>query len=135
MKNCVSWVFTAGIVASLLGCSGAEPSRETASSSHALATCAEPALGDANVCDLGGGQLKYQVTLASKQAYVEVFSRQNGIQNLATNIVSSESAHADGTSTYSYVKSELSAEVARSVYAGAPRSEVEPIHLRSRSRS
>jgi hypothetical protein len=105
MKNCVSWVFTAGIVASLLGCSGAEPGRETASSSHALATCAEPALGEASVCDLGGGQLKYQVTLASKQAYVEVFSRQNGIQNLATNIVSSESAHADGTSTYSYVKS------------------------------
>src|SRR5207302_2714310 len=43
------------------------------------------------------------------QAYVEVFARQNGIQNVAQNIVNSEQDNGDGTSTYSYVRQGYSA--------------------------
>lgn len=55
--------------------------------------------------DLGAGNVKYSVTLPSGQRYVEVFSRKNGVQNVAQNITSSGVANADGTTTYSYVKS------------------------------
>ena len=44
------------------------------------------------------------MTLPSGQQYVEVFVRQNGIQNIATNIVSNATVHADGSTTYSLTR-------------------------------
>ena len=60
-------------------------------------------LSPATSSDLGNGSVAYSVVLPSGQAYVEVFARQNGIQNVAQNIVGSEVANGDGTSTYRYV--------------------------------
>ena len=67
--------------------------------------CVRPALGTGTACNLGGGTIKFLVTLASGQTHVEVFSRQNGAQNLDADIVGSESSNRNGTSTYSYTKS------------------------------
>jgi hypothetical protein len=72
--------------------------------SSALSSCADPASGAGAVCDLGDGQLRFSVTLPSGQQYVEVFARQNGLQNVATNIVANKSVHANGTTTYSLVR-------------------------------
>jgi hypothetical protein len=66
--------------------------------------CALPALGAGNVCDLGGGQLEYRVTLPSGERYVEVFARQNGVQNLAQAIAGFGIDHGDGTTTYLYAR-------------------------------
>jgi hypothetical protein len=52
---------------------------------------------------LDNGDMLYSVTLTGRQAYVEAFVQQNGIQNVAGNIVSSEVANGDGTFTYSRV--------------------------------
>ena len=41
--------------------------------------------------DLGNGSVKFATLLPSGQAYVEVFVRQNGIQNVARNVVGSAS--------------------------------------------
>jgi hypothetical protein len=70
----------------------------------ALETCASPANDSGNVCNLGGGQLKFQVTLPSGQQYVEVFARQNGLQNVATAIVGSGVSNGNGTTTYSLTR-------------------------------
>jgi hypothetical protein len=51
---------------------------------------------------LSNGSLKFSVTFSQAQFYVEVFAKQNGIQNIATNIVSSQVLNANGTYTYSY---------------------------------
>jgi hypothetical protein len=59
--------------------------------------------------NLGNGSVELAVVLPSDQAYVEVFVRQNGIQNVAQNIVGSEQNNGDGTSTYSYVRNGYSA--------------------------
>jgi hypothetical protein len=67
--------------------------------------CPRPAVHRANSCSSASGTIKFQVTLPSGQAYVEVFSRQNGIQNVANNIVGSASDNGDGTSTYSFERS------------------------------
>jgi len=56
-----------------------------------------------NAINLGNGSMKFQVTLPSGQNYVEVFVRQNGIQNVAQNIQPSGVVNADGTTTYSYI--------------------------------
>ena len=40
--------------------------------------------------------MEFAVVLPSGQAYVEVFARQNGIQNVAQNIVNSEQDNGDG---------------------------------------
>jgi hypothetical protein len=74
---------------------------ELEGTSAALTACADPESGTGAVCDLGEGTLRFSVTLPSGQQYVEVFSRQNGIQNVATNIVQRAKRHADGTTTYS----------------------------------
>jgi hypothetical protein len=73
--------------------------------SEALESCVNPANNSGNVCNLGGGQLKFQVRLPSGQSYVEVFSRQNGTQNVATAITGSAVSNGDGTSTYSLTRS------------------------------
>jgi hypothetical protein len=70
----------------------------------ALSACTSPALNRTDLCDLGDGTVQFSVTLPAGQAYVEVFSRQNGIQNVAQNIVDSAQVHGDGTSTYSHVR-------------------------------
>jgi len=50
--------------------------------------------------NLGDGKVRFEVTLPSNQQYVEIFSRKNGIQNLAVNIAGNEKNNGDGTSTY-----------------------------------
>jgi hypothetical protein len=55
--------------------------------------------------DLGNGSVAFAVVLPAGQDYVELFVRQNGIQNVAQNIVASEQDNGDGTSTYSYIQS------------------------------
>lgn len=77
---------------------------ELASTSQALSACAEPAPNHGSLCELGGGQIKFQVTLPSGQQYVEVFSRQNGLQNVAQNIVANGHARGDGYTTYSLTR-------------------------------
>src|SRR5262249_23672756 len=57
----------------------------------------------ATAIDLGQGTVEFDVVLPSGQAYVEVFVRQNGIQNIASNIVHDVVDHGDGTSTYRHV--------------------------------
>ena len=70
----------------------------------ALTSCLAPAAGTGAVCAGVAGQLTFQVTLPSGQQYVEVFVRQNGIQNVATAIQASGVANADGTTTYSLTR-------------------------------
>jgi hypothetical protein len=58
------------------------------------------------VQQLANGNMRYSITLpAPQQAYVEAFVRQNGVQNISGNIVSSQVHNADGTFTYSRVVS------------------------------
>jgi hypothetical protein len=77
---------------------------ELGSTSSALSAADYPASGTGSVADLGAGQLRFSVTLPSGQQYVEVFSRQNGLQNVATNIVANATVHGNGTTTYSLVR-------------------------------
>lgn len=91
----------------LLGCQldVAEEGEEIlGQSSQALEVCVSPANGSGNVCNLGGGQLKLQVTLPSGQQYVEVFARQNGSQNVAVAIQASGVSNGNGTTTYSLTR-------------------------------
>ncbi len=53
---------------------------------------------------LSNGDVEFKVTLPGQQQYVEVFVRQDGVQNVAQNIVGSAVANGDGTYTYKYVK-------------------------------
>jgi hypothetical protein len=52
---------------------------------------------------LTNGDMLFQVTFPARQAYVEAFVQQNGVQNVAGNIVGSGVANADGTFTYARV--------------------------------
>lgn len=70
-----------------------------------LEACSVPANNSGNVCNLGGGQLKFQVTLPSGQQYVEVFARQNGQQNVAVAIQGNAQSNGNGTTTYSLTRS------------------------------
>lgn len=70
-----------------------------------LEVCSVPANNSGNVCNLGGGQLKFQVTLPSGQQYVEVFARQNGQQNVAVAIQGNAQNNGNGTTTYSLTRS------------------------------
>jgi hypothetical protein len=71
---------------------------------QAMTACVTPALGEGAFCDLGDGDVQLSVTLQSGQAYVEVFARTNGIQNVATNIVGSGVDHGDGSTTYTLTR-------------------------------
>jgi hypothetical protein len=84
-----------------VACMAAPEAADLEGTSAALAGCPDPASGTGAICDLGDGKVRFSVTLPSGQQYVEVFSRQNGLQNVATNIVSSARRHLDGTTTYS----------------------------------
>jgi hypothetical protein len=52
---------------------------------------------------LANGDMLFSATFASRQAYVEAFVQQNGVQNVAGNIVGTGVANPDGTFTYSRV--------------------------------
>jgi hypothetical protein len=52
------------------------------------------------ITELSNGDVEYSITFSQKQAYVEVFVRQNGIQNISGNIVASEINNGNGTYTY-----------------------------------
>ena len=82
----------------LAGCGGAEPSEGVSSSSASLTV-------PYSATDLGVGSVRFSVTLPSGQHYVEVFSRKNGVQNVAHNITSSGVVNTDGTTTYTFEKS------------------------------
>jgi hypothetical protein len=56
----------------------------------------------ASATDLGGGSVQFDVVLPSGQAFVELFVRQNDIQNVALDITRHHIDHADGTSTYRF---------------------------------
>jgi hypothetical protein len=83
----------------------AESGESTDSVQAAVVSCPVPAKNTGSACDLGNGSFKFQVTLASGQQYVEVFARQNGIQNVATAITQNGTTNADGTKTYSLTRS------------------------------
>jgi hypothetical protein len=53
---------------------------------------------------LDSGDLLFSVTFDQPQSYVEVFVRQNGIQNVAQNIVDSAVANGDGTFSYRLIR-------------------------------
>lgn len=57
----------------------------------------------APVCELSNGDVKFATTLGNRNGYVEVFVRQNGVQNIAKNIGPSEQAVGDGRYLYSLV--------------------------------
>jgi hypothetical protein len=104
-------VLVASAVSALVGCGmdvsggGAEEGAEQVGQvESALEVCASPANNSGNVCNLGGGQLKLQVTLPSGQQYVEVFARQNGVQNVAVAITASAQNNGNGTTTYSLTR-------------------------------
>ncbi len=88
----------------LIGCQTESDNELVATSELALKVCAAPANGTGNVCSPAPGQLQFQVSLPSDQAYVEVFVRQNGIQNVAQAIETTGVSHGDGWSTYSLTR-------------------------------
>jgi hypothetical protein len=104
-RNRFSIVSGLALASTLAGCvaeiDGGDAIAEVES---AIATCIAPAPGTGSSCALGGDQVTFQVTLASGQHYVEVFARQNGVQNVATAIVGSAVDHGDGTATYSLTR-------------------------------
>ena len=95
------------LVSAVLGCQAETTGgdEDLASSEAQLASCAAPALGTGSVCRLPGGQLQFQVTLPAGQQYVELFVRQNGVQNVASAIQASGVESADGSTTYALVRS------------------------------
>jgi hypothetical protein len=64
-----------------------------------------PPLNTGSACTLANGDVKFQITLPIGQQYVEVFARQNGIQNVAQDITATAIGNRGGTSaTYSFIK-------------------------------
>ena len=61
-------------------------------------------LADSESLALVAGDRTFEVTLPSGQQYVEVFVRQNGIQNVATAIQASGVDNGDGTTTYALTR-------------------------------
>jgi hypothetical protein len=68
-----------------------------------LAAVPATAFAAASARDAGEGSVEFSVDLPAGQAYVEVFVRHNGIQNIATNIAASAVDHGDGTATYRHL--------------------------------
>jgi hypothetical protein len=90
--------------ATLAGCAVEMDGGELGDLEAAITACAAPAAGTGALCNVGGGELTFQVTLPSGQQYVEVFARQNGVQNVATAIQASGVDHGDGTTTYALTR-------------------------------
>jgi hypothetical protein len=84
----------------------------------------ERAQAQGQVSELSKGRARFEVRLPSGQAYVELFVRQNGLQNVAQAVQKSEHALGDGTSVYSLVKSGFHAgdRVEYRFYSYLPRS-------------
>src|SRR5690242_16849519 len=57
------------------------------------------------ISELANGEIKFQVTYTEPKEYVEVFIKQNDVQNVATDITSSVTANADGTYSYQLIRS------------------------------
>jgi hypothetical protein len=109
-SNAFRVVLVASLASGLVGCGmtvdGSEEGAEDVGQvAAALEVCVSPAVNSGNVCNLGGGQLKLQVTLPTGQQYVEVFARQNGVQNVAVAIQGSGLNNGNGTTTYSLTRS------------------------------
>lgn len=66
----------------------------TAAPAHARET--------SSATDLGNGTIEYAVVLPSGQAFVELFVRQNGIQNIALDITRFATPLGDGTTKYGF---------------------------------
>jgi hypothetical protein len=67
-----------------------------AASAHAAPTAF------ASATDVGNGNVRFDALLPSGQAYVELFIRQNDIQNAAVQITRYGTDHGNGTTTYSF---------------------------------
>lgn len=108
-SNGIRVVALVSLTVSLVGCGVTVADGTDAESvgdvESALEVCAAPANNSGSVCNLGGGQLRFQVTLPSGQQYVEVFARQNGLQNVAIAIQESAQNNGNGTTTYSLTRS------------------------------
>ena len=65
-------------------------------------SCEYPSAGTMKLVINQDGSVKFSITFNQIQAYVELFSQKNGLQNIATNIVGSQVANLNGTFTYSY---------------------------------
>jgi hypothetical protein len=96
------WFGVAGLVG-MVGLGGCLMEEEVGVAEGEIGGCAAPVSGGA-VCQSGAGELTFQVTLPSGQQYVELFVRQNGIQNVATAIQGSGVDHGDGTATYALTR-------------------------------
>jgi hypothetical protein len=74
--------------------------------------------------ELQGGQVRFAIVLPSGQQYVELFVRQNGIQNVAMAITSAAVDNGDGTSTYGVTLGGYAAgdRIEYRVYSYLPRS-------------
>jgi hypothetical protein len=84
-------------------CQGAPDAAEhdqLATTNGAVVVCEEPTVGVAKLCDLGDGQVKLLVTLQLGQQYVELFVRENGIQNVALDVTKTAHVHYNGWATY-----------------------------------
>jgi len=89
-------VLTALLAVSFLG--GPLQSQSTPA---AKSLAAETGTNTNAVC-YADGSVNFSVKLPSGQQYVELFSRNNGIQNIAQAIVDGGVVNADGTTTYAY---------------------------------
>jgi len=83
--------------ASVFACAGQSGTTSGAQAISQVSVSAEPSAVYAV-----DGSVTFSVKLPSSQQYVEVFSRNNGLQNIAQAIVGTGVVNSDGTTTYSY---------------------------------
>jgi hypothetical protein len=55
------------------------------------------------ISELANGEIKFEVTYTEPKDYVEVFIKQNDVQNIATDITNSVTANVDGTYSYQLI--------------------------------
>lgn len=67
-----------------------------------------PSTCDDYIQQLSNGDIKFMATFPQQQAFVEVFARKNGQQNIATNISGSQVSNPNGSYSYSLVVPALS---------------------------
>jgi len=64
--------------------------------------CDYPDAGNMKLTIQPDGSVTYSITFDHLQAYVELFAKKDGLQNIALNIVGSQINNPDGTYTYTY---------------------------------
>lgn len=74
-------------------------------SSAIILTSKNKATDNCKATDIGKGTIVFEVTLPTSQQHVEIFVRQNGIQNVAQNITNNVEHNNDNTNTYKFINS------------------------------